>query len=225
MITQFLYIWVMNKIINRITLLFRVKIQQRWLHSCTWQNKKKIKRCYHYLWLWLQLSKRYRKQKLKLRNQPNDLSNLFFLYNSNNFFCITTGLCKNYGQCCFLLSARHYIFWTVISLNSEKGSKVIYPTWQIKPKTRPPTKITHFLLLDINQLRYTERIKLLWNKITIISTLIWEKFFIMDPSFVSFDSSALNELSSRTAHYSQADISKALAILGFGSWASIEPSK
>ena len=47
----------------------------------------------------------------------------------------------------------------------------------------------------------------------------------MDPSFVSFDSSALNELSSRTAHYSQADISKALAILGFGSWASIEPSK
>ena len=51
------------------------------------------------------------------------------------------------------------------------------------------------------------------------------KVFIMDPSFVSFDSSALNELSSRTAHYSQADISKALAILGFGSWASIEPSK
>ena len=125
----------------------------------------------------------------------------------------------------FLLSARHYIFWTVISLNSEKGSKVIYPTWQIKPKTRPPTKITHFLLLDINQLRYTESRKLLWNKITIISTLIWDKFFIMDPSFVSFDSSVVNELSSRTTHYSQADISKALAILGFGSWASIEPSK
>ena len=47
----------------------------------------------------------------------------------------------------------------------------------------------------------------------------------MDPSFVSFDSSVVNELSSRTTHYSQADISKALAILGFGSWASIEPSK
>ena len=150
----------MNKIINWIIFSFRVKIQQRWLHSCTWQNKKKIKHCYHYLWRWLQLSKRYRKQKLKLRNQMTFL--IYFFFTTGIIFSL---LCKNYGPCCFLLSARHYIFWTVISLNSEKGSKVIYPTWQIKPKTRPPTKITHFLLLDINQLRYKQRTKLLWSKL------------------------------------------------------------
>ena len=150
---------------------------------------------------------------------------IYFFFTTRIIFLYYNGVMQKLRPLLFLLSARHYIFWTVISLNSEKGSKVMYSTWQIKPKTRPPTKITHFLLLDINQLRYTERRKLLWNKITIISTLIWEKFFIMDPSFVSFDSSVVNELSSRTTHYSQADISKALAILGFGSWASIEPSK
>ena len=78
MINHWLYIGIMNKIINWIIFSFRVKIQQRELYSCTWQNKKKIKHCYHYLWRWLQLSKRYRKQKLKLRNQMTFLIYFFF---------------------------------------------------------------------------------------------------------------------------------------------------
>ena len=47
----------------------------------------------------------------------------------------------------------------------------------------------------------------------------------MDPSMLISDVSSLQRHDTPPKKHSQAEISKALALLGFGSWASLEPSK
>ena len=112
MINHWLYIGIMNKIINWIIFSFRVKIQQRELYSCTWQNKKKIKHCYRYLWLWLQLSKRYRKQKLKLRNQMTFL--IYFFFTTRIIFLYYNGVMQKLRPLLFFI-----VCTTLYILNSH----------------------------------------------------------------------------------------------------------